>query len=228
MNVLADIEAFVSNNPTAGTEAARRERRRISAHLKGVESSEIKALAKQLAGTEGSWRRYFAYEILANHKAAFATLTEDDIQMLGQGMASWGEVDMFACCILGRAWRAGLLRDETVRAWTESSSRWWRRAALVSTIPLNVKAQGGTGDQRRTLDICERLIGDRDDMVVKACHGLCVPSPVLAVMRFKTGLERTDRGSRLELSVRSRTNYGLGLRTLAKSPIGARDARDSP
>jgi 3-methyladenine DNA glycosylase AlkD len=39
---------------------------------------------------------------------------------------------------------------------------------LVSTVPLNLAAAGGTGDAPRTLDICGRLVDDRDDMVVKA------------------------------------------------------------
>ncbi len=49
-----------------------------------------------------------------------------------------------------------------------SPDRWWRRAALVSTVPLNLKARGGHGDTARTLLICRLLIADRDDMVVKA------------------------------------------------------------
>lgn len=35
-------------------------------------------------------------------------------------------------------------------------------------MPLNLRAAGGTGDAARTLDICTRLVADRDDMVVKA------------------------------------------------------------
>ena len=53
-------------------------------------------------------------------------------------------------------------------SWTHSKDRWWRRAAVVSTVPLNTKARGGSGDAARTLKICETLIADRDDMVVKA------------------------------------------------------------
>lgn len=37
-----------------------------------------------------------------------------------------------------------------------------------STVPLNTKARGGSGDVARTLKICEMLIADRDEMVVKA------------------------------------------------------------
>jgi 3-methyladenine DNA glycosylase AlkD len=39
---------------------------------------------------------------------------------------------------------------------------------LVSTVPLNRKSLGGTGDTRRTLRVCRLLVDDRDDMVVKA------------------------------------------------------------
>ena len=56
----------------------------------------------------------------------------------------------------------------TSRLGRAPSDRWWRRAALVSTVPLNLRAAGGTGDTSRTLAICEQLAADRDDMVVKA------------------------------------------------------------
>jgi 3-methyladenine DNA glycosylase AlkD len=35
-------------------------------------------------------------------------------------------------------------------------------------VALNLGSRGGTGDSRRTLDICPRLAADGDDMVVKA------------------------------------------------------------
>ncbi|MEK7785382.1 MAG: DNA alkylation repair protein, partial [Chloroflexota bacterium] len=38
----------------------------------------------------------------------------------------------------------------------------------VSTVGLNNRARGGRGDAARTLLVCELLIADRDDMVVKA------------------------------------------------------------
>ena len=53
-------------------------------------------------------------------------------------------------------------------SWAKSYNRWWRRAALVSTVVLNAPNHGGRGDVPRTLAICELLISDRDDMVVKA------------------------------------------------------------
>ena len=45
---------------------------------------------------------------------------------------------------------------------------WWRRAALVSTVPLNAKSHGNGYRTADTLAICEMLIDDREDMVVKA------------------------------------------------------------
>jgi 3-methyladenine DNA glycosylase AlkD len=55
-----------------------------------------------------------------------------------------------------------------IQSWARSKDRWWRRAALVSTVPLNNKTRGGQGDAARTLAICAMLVEDRDDMVVKA------------------------------------------------------------
>ena len=58
--------------------------------------------------------------------------------------------------------------DDLIRFWARSPDRWWRRAALVSTVPINNKARGGSGDVSRTLDICKILVTDHDDMVLKA------------------------------------------------------------
>ena len=58
--------------------------------------------------------------------------------------------------------------DSLILRWARSEDRWWRRAALVSTVPLNTKARGGVGDALRTLKICEALVDERDEMVVKA------------------------------------------------------------
>ncbi len=38
----------------------------------------------------------------------------------------------------------------------------------MATTGLNVPNRGGRGDTERTLAVCERLVRDRDDLVVKA------------------------------------------------------------
>ncbi len=91
-----------------------------------------------------------------------------DLKQLGRGMSSWGDADMFAIYVAGPVWRERHVPDSLIRNWARSEDRWWRRAALVSTVPLNSEARGGTGDTRRTLEICLLLQRDRDPMVVKA------------------------------------------------------------
>jgi 3-methyladenine DNA glycosylase AlkD len=90
------------------------------------------------------------------------------LERFGTGMSSWGDVDQFGVLLAGLAWRAGHIEDRVVHAWASRPDRWWRRAALVATVPLNTRSQGGTGDVPRTLAVCELLLDDRDDMVTKA------------------------------------------------------------
>ena len=142
-------------------------RRGWSEHFEDCSGASVVAIAKRLVPI-GLWERILAYEILAHHDGALGMLTEKDVAVLGRGMASWGEVDCFACYVAGPAWRQGRISGRVIHSWTRSSNRWWRRAALVSTVALNSRARGGQGDVVRTLGVCRQLIGDRDDMVVKA------------------------------------------------------------
>ena len=75
---------------------------------------------------------------------------------------------MFACYLAGPAWRERQVSDKLIHGWAHRKNRWFRRAALVSTVPLNSKARGGRGDAKRTLEVCASMVADRDDMVVKA------------------------------------------------------------
>jgi 3-methyladenine DNA glycosylase AlkD len=109
-----------------------------------------------------------AYELLYHHPGGLDQLGVEEVERLGEGMADWGSVDAFGCTVSGPVWRRGRLPDAAVQRWAASPDRWWRRAALVSTVPLNLRSRGGTGDTGRTLDICRRLAADDDDMVVKA------------------------------------------------------------
>lgn len=146
----------------------RRLRRRASGDLKDSEASEVLHLARELLAAADQVPRWFTYELVHHHHATVRCLNPPALRELGRGMNDWGEVDPFACYLAGVAWREGTLPDEEVHRWAASDDRWWRRAALVSTVPLNAKARGGEGDARRTLDICNRLRADRDPMVVKA------------------------------------------------------------
>jgi 3-methyladenine DNA glycosylase AlkD len=157
--------------------------------------------------------RFLGYELIAEHPAARARLNARLIERLGRELGDWGMVDAFGCAITGPAWREGQLSDGMIKRWARSPDRWRRRLALVSTVPLNVKARGGFGDAPRTVAICTLLVDDRDDMVVKALswalRSLARRDPV-AVRRF---LARHDS----RLPARVRREVGNLLRTGRKS-----------
>ena len=131
--------------------------------------SEIVALAQALAHSGTLEARQVAYELLGRRPDALATLGVRDVEGLGEGNDNWKSVDTFGCEVTGPCWRDGRLTDAAVRRWARSADRWWRRTALVSTIPLNLKSRGGEGDPERTLAIVALCVADRDDMVEKAC-----------------------------------------------------------
>jgi len=112
--------------------------------------------------------RFVAYELVLNHRPMMESITQKDVEKLGEGMRHWGDVDAFSCFVAGPAWRAGRIRDTVIRGWARSDDWRWRRTALVSTVPLNSPAHGGAGDTKRTLTICGMLVADRHDLVVKA------------------------------------------------------------
>lgn len=110
----------------------------------------------------------FAFEILWKNKVALKKLQLADLEVLGQNMDNWVTTDTFSILISGFAWRESQITDADVLRWLKSDNRWWRRAAVVSTVTLNLRSRGGTGDTKKTLLICEKVVEDRDDMIVKA------------------------------------------------------------
>ncbi|MBI3925420.1 MAG: DNA alkylation repair protein [Armatimonadetes bacterium] len=144
--------------------------------------------------------RQVAYELLASHPEASRALDAQLLEALGKGMDNWASVDGFGTGLAGPAWRAGRLPDERVERWSASEDPWWRRAALVSTVALNLKSRGGRGDAPRTLGVCERLVDDPHPMVQKALSWALralIPWDALAVKSF---LER--HGTRVPALVR--------------------------
>ncbi len=112
--------------------------------------------------------RWQAYELIQSHAAAFQRLGPTELERLGRGMDSWWAVDSFARTLSGPAWCRGQVPDELIVHWAVSPDRWWRRAALVSTVAWNVRSLGGRGDAPRTLAVCRLLAAEHDDMLAKA------------------------------------------------------------
>lgn len=163
---VSTLEKTIDALPEKKTAPMRRIRQSRSKQI-SAQSPEFVMTAAHEILARGRYR-WIAYELIANHSETFQSLERDTIEQLGEGMNSWDSVDGFARIISGPAWRDGLIDTDVIRVWARSPDRWRRRAALVSTVALNVRAQGGYGDVERTLTICEMLVDDRDDMVVKA------------------------------------------------------------
>ena len=155
--------------------------------------------------------RVVPYELILAHEGAFKLLGERELEELGRGIDSWGAVDSFARILSGPAWRDGLIGDEVILKWVQSPDRWWRRAALVSTVALNMRSYGGRGDACRTLQICRLLVSDHDDMVEKALSWALrelVVHDAAAVRAFV--VEHQDSlGSRIKREVRNKLTTGL-------------------
>jgi 3-methyladenine DNA glycosylase AlkD len=163
----ARMRQALRKSPPHGVPAWRSLRRIWSRELRSRPASEVIDIALDMLDA-GPWGRFTAYELIACHPLGIKTLTLDSIRRLGHGLADWASVDTFSCYIAGPAWREGRLPTREVHAWVRSADRWQRRAALVCTVALNVRARGGHGDVPRTLAVCRRVVADRDDMVVKA------------------------------------------------------------
>src|SRR6266404_891920 len=162
-----EIVARIRSLPSFRTESVRGVRREYSKRLATAPSAFVIDVALRLLDAR-EVNRFVAYELIKHHAAAAASLREKHLERFGRGLDEWGEVDCFACYLAGPAWREHQISDKVIHRWARSKDRWWRRIALVSTVPLNSKAQGGQGDTERTLEVCRQLVRDRDDMVVKA------------------------------------------------------------
>ena len=160
------MDAEIRELPVKNTKNVRAIRCNYSRRLKRADSEFILNLARELLETYG--HRWIACELIRSHKAAFQSITAAELEELGQGINSWSSVDSFARTLAGPVWLRGQVSDELIYRWAHSQDRWWRRAALVSTVALNMRSQGGRGDTARTLEVCRLLVNDNEDTVVKA------------------------------------------------------------
>jgi len=164
----AEIDGRLRKLPGWRTEDIRAVRREFSKRLSKATAQLVVDAALRLMESPAIENRLVAYELVCKHRAALASLGARDLERFGRGLDSWAAVDTFACYLSGPAWREHQVPDNLIHRWAHSKDRWWRRAALVSTVPLNNRARGGNGDAARTLEVCGMLVKDRDDMVVKA------------------------------------------------------------
>jgi 3-methyladenine DNA glycosylase AlkD len=161
-----EIASRLAGLSTRTAPAARSVRREYSRLLAKARPDLVVRIALLLARRTDFACRFVAYEIVQCHRGAFAGLTLDHLLKLGDGIDGWAEVDCFACYLSGPAWRDSRISGAVIRGWAQSEDRWWRRAALVSTVALS--RRGEVEDVRRVIEVCTLAVSDRDDMVVKA------------------------------------------------------------
>ena len=141
--------------------------RRLLKDLEGHPPEEVQELAGLLREKGTHEARQVAFELFDRRPDARSLLKARDVRRLGEGNDNWASVDTFSGYIAGPAWRGGQLADRDILTWARSKDLWWRRTALVCTVPLNMKSRGGNGDPDRTLMICRELVTDREPMVAK-------------------------------------------------------------
>ena len=103
------IIARIASAP-ANAEALRAIRRQASKELAAAEPGAILAIADELI-RRSPFGRFVACEMIQHHAGAMNSLSLADVEALGNGMASWGDVDVFACYIAGPAWRERRIGD---------------------------------------------------------------------------------------------------------------------
>lgn len=215
VTLAGELERTLEELPERTTAPMRRVRRLFSRRIADRAPVFVLEAARHLLAS-GRYR-WIAYELIADHPQAFHRLDRNTVEGLGAGIDSWHSTDAFARTISGPAWLHGVITAEAIRDWACSPDRWWRRAALVSTVALNIRSHGGHGDVRKTLEICHLLVDDRDDMVVKALswalRALVVHDPT-AVREF-LHLHRQVLATRVVREVTNKLQTGL------KEPPGA-------
>ncbi len=109
-----------------------------------------------------------AFEYLESSRGVLKNLTERDIDDLEKNLDNWVLVDYFGLVVVGYAWRENIVGTEKIKKYLESDDYWKRRVAVVATVALNLRSRGGKGDTGRTLEVCKLVVGDHQEMIIKA------------------------------------------------------------
>jgi 3-methyladenine DNA glycosylase AlkD len=161
-----ELASQVSRLTVRNTSAVRTVRTEFSRRVAGKPPEFVKEFAASLLSEQRGQLRWVAYELVSYHKPTFEQLRTPDLQKFGEGIDNWASVDCFGLYLAGPTWAQGRVSDRTITGWARSEDRWWRRAALVSTVALS--RRGTARDVAKVTRVCRMLARDRDDMVVKA------------------------------------------------------------
>lgn len=187
-------------------------------------------LAHQLWRTEDDTLMRAAVHPIHLRPTAIRHVGSGDLERMGSLVDHWGDVDAF-CPLTGTLWRIGRLPNAQIRRWARSDCRWWRRSTLVTLIAKPpkrtrlrrelIRVRGGHLDPHRILPLCEMLVADRDDMVVKAMSWVLrqLSVPHLQVVRDFLQEHEDAPATRVLREVRNKLETGV------KNPKGGARAR---
>lgn len=158
-----------------------------SMKVMGVTNPNLKVVIKELKSSYPDWHprewidlckrlvavdifecQVLAFEMIGRDKSLLNALQYEDLTDLGKNLDNWASVDHYTVGIYGVLWGKGVVQDRDIDRLLESDNHWERRRAVVSTVALNLKSRGGTGDTPRTIRVCERVVDERQDMIQKA------------------------------------------------------------
>ncbi|MGD8822787.1 MAG: DNA alkylation repair protein, partial [Anaerolineales bacterium] len=134
------ISKEINGLPEKNAPNLNRVRKHVSRRIKTWSGEEVVHLGLLLLEMHG--QRGMANELIFYHPEAVAALNVQWVERLGRGIDSWFTTDSFGVNISGPAWMLDRLADADVARWAASDNRWWRRTALVSTVPLNTISRG--------------------------------------------------------------------------------------
>src|SRR5688572_17239054 len=124
---VAAIHRDLQNLPVLATPSVRAVRRNHTRSLADEDGATVLEIVRKLLASHAWPERVVAYELLAGHEAAFASLNDRVIEALADGLDDWGSIDLFGVTVAGPAWRQGVLGDRKVMAWAKSKDFWRRR-----------------------------------------------------------------------------------------------------
>lgn len=125
-------------------------------------------IAQMLVETDIFECQQLAHEFIGNDKKNIKYITREYLNTFNKNMDNWVSVDYYGALFIGYAWREHIIETSDVKCFLNSDDFWIRRIAVVATVALNQKARGGKGDVSRTLEICELVVDDHEDMINKA------------------------------------------------------------
>lgn len=158
--------------------------------------------------------RQVAYELLGVLTAVRDALTVEQLETLARDNDNWAAVDCFCSALSGPQFARGLLDGATLLRWAKSKDPWTRRAALATVATAFQRAAlRETAPTAPSFAVCERLVDDRHDHVVKAL------SWALRNLssRDRAGVERFVAQHDARLAARVKREVGVKLRTGVKN-----------